>query len=351
MNKLYYDVHEILPYNALLNFIVGERGVGKTYSCKKFVIQDYLKKGVQFVYLRRYKTELKEACKDFFAGLLANKEFEEHQFKIVPDKNGCVFMCDGEIMGYGLTLSTAIILKSREFPLIRTIIYDEFIIDKGTYKYLQNEVHTFLDIMETIGRTRDIRCLLLGNAVSRTNPYFLYFKINEPYQSTVKVCKKDKNGGNLILFNYIANQAYREMKKNSRFGQLIEGTEYGRYAIDNKWLHENKAFVGKRPEDARFFFIMMFGGVKYGVWSDWRDNKVYISSKYDPSCPAIYTLSNDDHDQNTTLVVARSSSFFKKLLEYYRNGLLYFETQSIKEMILPYINKYINQCYNGYAGN
>lgn len=38
----------------------GERGCGKSYGAKKFVIEQFLKKGSQFLYLRRYDNELKE---------------------------------------------------------------------------------------------------------------------------------------------------------------------------------------------------------------------------------------------------------------------------------------------------
>lgn len=32
---MYYDYNKILSYNAFLNILIGERGVGKTYRCFK----------------------------------------------------------------------------------------------------------------------------------------------------------------------------------------------------------------------------------------------------------------------------------------------------------------------------
>ena len=61
MNNIYFTLQKIISYNALLNFIIGERGVGKSYDSKIFVAQRFIKRKKQFVYLRRYKTELKEA--------------------------------------------------------------------------------------------------------------------------------------------------------------------------------------------------------------------------------------------------------------------------------------------------
>lgn len=56
------------------------------------------------------------------------------------------------------------------------IIFDEFIIDKGVYKYLPNEVEYFLDLYETISRLRDVKDLFLCT-ITQTNPYFIYFDI------------------------------------------------------------------------------------------------------------------------------------------------------------------------------
>ena len=314
---------------------MGERGVGKTYSCKKFCIKDFIKNGNQFVYLRRYETELKESCDGFFDGLIKNHEFDGYEFKVVRRKKTTVFMCEDVVMGFGMTLSTASQLKSKEFPQVKNLIYDEFIIDKGVYHYLQNEVHSFLDICETLFRLRDFRAFLLGNAINRTNPFFNYFKIDMPYNSSIKTYK---NGS--VLICYIKNEAYRETKRKTRFGQLIDGTEYGRYAIDNQWLHENKSFVGKRPEKAKFYFTLRYGKDMYGIWCDPNTSKIYISHSYDPSCPIIFTLSPDDHNEKTRLISIRRSDFFKNIIEHYRMGLLVFENQNIKNLLLPVINQY-----------
>ena len=156
---------------------MGERGVGKTYSTKKFAIRRFLKTGEQFVYLRRYKTELSESVGDekdakFFKKIKA--EFPEHKFRVSGDK----LYCDDKICGYALSLSTALILKSAEFDKVKTIIFDEFIIDGGSsYHYFRNEVEQFLEFYESIARLRDVRVLFLANAISITNPYFTYFNI------------------------------------------------------------------------------------------------------------------------------------------------------------------------------
>lgn len=211
---MFYDIHNILSYNALLNFLIGERGVGKTYSVSKFSIHDFLKNKNEFSYIRRYKPELRQSVPQFFEAIKANNEFPDCSFFSKSNK----FYCNNQICGHAMTLSTAQDLKSSNFNKVKNIIFDEFIIEEGQRKYyLQNEVEVFLNLIETIARLRDVRIFLLGNAVTSTNPYFLYFDLTLPYNSDIKTFK---NG--TILLQYMQNLEYREVKSKSRFGQLVK---------------------------------------------------------------------------------------------------------------------------------
>ena len=112
--------------------------------------------------------------------------------------NGKKFYCDGNICGHAMTLSTAQDLKSSNFNKVKTIIFDEFIIESGQKKYyLKDEVFVFLNLIETIARLRNVRIFLLANSVTVTNPYFLYFDINLPYNSDIVTYKNRTNLGSI----------------------------------------------------------------------------------------------------------------------------------------------------------
>lgn len=331
-NSMWYDYHKVLSYNALLNFIIGERGVGKSYGAKKHVINKYIKNKDEFVYLRRYKTELKNSVPRFFDDINNNEEFKDHKLSV---KNGN-FYCDGKIMGYSIALSTANILKSTSFAKVKTIIFDEFIIDKGCYHYLQNEVTQLLDIIETIARLRDINVLFLGNAISINNPYFNYFDLSLPYNSDIKTFKDG-----LIVVNYIRNDVYREVKKNTRFGKLIENTEYGNYAIDNAFLRDKNSFVAKKG-NCKFFLSLVINGTTYGCWKDWESGYIYISNDYDKNSPFIFALTSDDHNEHTLFTKAKNNGWFKVIIDHYKNARLYFESQKIKNNVMEILIHYVN---------
>ena len=241
--------------------------------------------------------------------------------------------------GFAIPLSIANILKSSSFEDVDTIIFDEFLIDKGNYHYLQNEVIHLLDVIETVARLRDIRVIFLGNAISITNPYFDFFNITLPYNSDISICKRDNKGNPLIVIYYAKNSKYREVKKQSRFGQLIQDTGYSRYSIDNNFLRDNKSFIAKKSHNSKFYFTLTINNNYFGVWSDFTSNTIYISKDYDPNCPVHFSITPNDHNESTLLIRTRTSPFFKSLIDHYRLAKLCFENQSIKNIVLPFITK------------
>lgn len=293
---MYYDYSKILSYNALINFLIGERGVGKTYGAVKFVTSSFIKKQEQFAYIRRYKSDLKASCETFFKSVSDNDEFPNHELKFSRGK----FYIDNQIAGFSMTLSTAQDLKSSNFDGVKNIIFDEFIIDEGQKKYyLQNEVHVFLNLIETIARMRNIRIFLLGNSGNLiTNPYFLYFDLTLPYNSDIKTFK---NG--LILLQYMKNEEYRIEKSNTRFGKLVQGTPYEQYAIENQDIRlNNRSFIEKKKSTSKFYFAFIYNGHTYGVWEDYHEGKVYVSSDYIKNTPYMFVFSLSDHNENTLLI-------------------------------------------------
>ena len=77
MNKspsFYYNFDKLFSYNFLIAFVIGERGVGKSFNAKVAVMKKFLKTGEQFIYVRRYKTELDTALTTFWEDLQVHIE-------------------------------------------------------------------------------------------------------------------------------------------------------------------------------------------------------------------------------------------------------------------------------------
>ncbi|MBO5854296.1 MAG: phage DNA encapsidation protein, partial [Bacteroidales bacterium] len=135
-DDMYFNLDKLYSHNGwIIAMIIGERGVGKSFASKRHVMNRFLKYGEQFIYLRRYKTELDTSLATFFDDLRDKGYFVDHDLEVVKSKMLTKFLCDGKVCGYAVPLSTSNILKSTSFPKVATIIYDEYMLDNsGTYR-------------------------------------------------------------------------------------------------------------------------------------------------------------------------------------------------------------------------
>ncbi len=331
---MFYDLSKILTYNAFLNFLIGERGVGKTYSTSKFVTKQFINKGYEFAYVRRYKTDLKKSVPKFFEALIKNEEFPDHNLSVKGDK----FFIDDKIAGYSMTLSTAQDLKSSNFSNVKYIIFDEFIIEEGQKHYLKNEVENFLGLVETIARMRDVKIFMLANAVTIANPYFVFFDITLPYNTDIKTYKDG-----LILVQYMKNEEYRKAKRESNFGKLIEGTEFASYAIDNQMRLDNKDFIEHKSGTSKFSFAIKYKDQIYGIWFDYNIGKIFVSNDYNEN-GQLFACTLEDHTPNTMMLNSmRSYTAWKTFIQNYKLGNVYYESIKIKMSIKDLIRLYLTR--------
>lgn len=336
---MFYNFDKLFSYNFLIAFVIGERGVGKSFNSKLAVLKKFIRTGEQFLYIRRYKTELDTALANFWDDLQANGYFDDLHLEVKKSKMLTQFLCDGEVCGYAVPLSTANILKSTPFPKVSTIIFDEFLLDTGgTYRYLKHEVTMFLDVIESVGRLRDnLKVILLGNALNvHASPYFAYWDLELPVDGSEFRTFKD----GAIVVNYIRNLEYRKAKKASKFGKLIDGTEYGKYAIDNEILRENNSFIGKRPHNAVFECELIINGTPLGMWNG-HDGYMYISEKYDPNTVHKFVFDYSDHTEGTIFENARQNIWMGLAIRAYKQGWLKFESQKVKALAVSVMNKCI----------
>ena len=188
--SIFWNINQTLTHNALYYVIVGNRGSGKSYGAKKWCIDNFIKKREQFGYIRRYKEDLKRPLEQFFKDI--EHEYPDFEFKTEGEKlfirekpaNEKQKWTEKDIAGFGFTLSTANNKKSISYPYVTTLIYDEFLLDKGNQRYLPSEPIALLNLYETIARPGTnhprVRLFMLANAISITNPYFLFWKLKMP---------------------------------------------------------------------------------------------------------------------------------------------------------------------------
>lgn len=342
--NIYWNIRRTLTYSGIIFYIiVGNRGGGKTYGFKEWAIDDFIKTGYQFGYIRRYKDDLKEPMKQYFKDI--EDKYPEYEFKTdskyfyirVKPSDPDEKWTENDIAGYGFTLSTANNKKSISYPKINKLCFDEFLLDKGNQRYLPNEVIALLNLYETIARPGTdhvpVRCFLLANALSVTNPYFLFWNLKMP-------TKKDKNDKWIwvhpdrpILVEDVRNENFIDRKKNTKFGSLIADTTYAEYSIENKFLLDDEKFIEPKSPKARFCFTLYYLNHTFGVWADFLEGKYYVSKKIDPNYPLKYSVTMKDHSPNMVLIKNKGRNLpFKRFLDAYKDGCVRFEDMNIKNL-------------------
>ena len=341
--SMFWDIRRTLTHNKLMNVIVGNRGGGKSFGAKEWVIDNFIKKREQFGYIRRYKEDLKQPMIQFFKDI--EYKYPDYEFKT----EGLYFFIrlkpadpeekwtENDIAGYGFTLSTASNKKSISYPNVTTLVFDEFLLEKGNQFYLPDEPLKLLNLYETIARPGTphprVTLFMLANAISITNPYFLLWGLKMP-------TKQDKNGKWIwkhptrpILVEDVRNEKFIDRKKNTEFGQLISGTKYADYSINNKFLQDDDTFIEKKSSKARYHCTFIYKNHKLGIWYDFNEGKMWVSNDIDPNYPIVYSVTLKDHKPNTLLLKNKQrAGRFKMFLEQYKLGNVRFENMNVKNI-------------------
>lgn len=181
----YYSVKKVLrDYPDCKYYVIfGERSNGKTYSTLTYALEQFVKTGQEFVYLRRYHVDIvAKEMRKLMNGINMNgviKKLTGGEWDIVEYYQGEFIFSRGtgkdkeksdSPCGYAMSLSDVEHSKGNSLPMVKTIIFDEFIAMRG---YIPNEISLFRNTISTIVRVQaDTVIFMLGNTINRFCPYF-----------------------------------------------------------------------------------------------------------------------------------------------------------------------------------
>lgn len=296
--QAYYNFDKIYSMNGVINGVVGLRSVGKTYGKKVKDVRAAIEKGHEFIYLRRYKEEIKAAKPSYFDDFL--DEFPDYDFRVSGNtaqyshrKLRDEKKRPWHTMGYFMVLSQGQTFKSKPFPKVTSITFDEFILEKGMTHYLPNEAQLLVNFLNTVDRSKDrCRMWLLANAVSIDNPYFIKWNIEpKSNQEWIKKFPHKTTGNPFIVFHFPDPEKFKEQVYATRFGQFIQDSdpEYAAYAIGNTFKDNNNNLLARKLPDAGYVFSLETKSGIFSVWRDWKLNKWYIQESR-PGQEIMYTI-------------------------------------------------------------
>ena len=333
MKSIHWSVDEVLSKQRHINFILAERGVGKTFGVLEWAMNRAIKYGKQFVYMRRRNSEL-DKIDELFSPLnkySKKKIVRNAEYKII----GSNIYANDKHVGYLFALSTSSHLKGSAFPDVETLIYDEFLIEKGSHmKELKMEVHKFYNMLETIFRMRDFRVFMLGNTTTFETCYKYEMKLQKPFGGQKYWYHPTKS----ILVQIADNPVYREAKMESPLGKLIEGTSYADYAVYNNFYMDSYVSVKKRTGTHYEILNFTYKGRKYGLYISKKEREMVID--FSTSDKTDFQIKDVDLTEEGVKILSKSSHpVFRYMRNYYNAGCLCYHNLTVKTQLKDLIIK------------
>lgn len=185
----YWNSNNAIKSKAQYKLIIGERGNGKSYNMKSYALQNFLTKGDEFIYLRRYKEDIKNTSVESYFSDINIDKLTNGNYQAIVAWGGRIYLSKLEngvlkrskCIGYYMALSSWEHLKSSQYPNVTTILFEEFTASHKlgfNLTYLPNEGEKLMQLVSTVFRDRLGCVYMIGNTVDRTCPYFFEWELD-----------------------------------------------------------------------------------------------------------------------------------------------------------------------------
>lgn len=351
---LHYSGKLLYSYtNCSILMSTGGRGVGKTTWWIIKGLEDYLNFDKQIFYLRRYESELAN-----LDGLLstARRLLKGFEFRI-KTIDGITRMqlkrsrkSKWETFGNITALS---LLKSGRGgdwgETIGLFLFDEFQIDNSnhvTNGYLANEYDLFCDLYQSICRNHNIRIVMLSNAYTDLNPYYIAWKITyEPDKIvTNKICAMNPVTGEIDKLYIATERVPEEMSAKVAAGStsfiMSMQSEIGQTQFFNKNILDNQDWLKKRKTGDTGEYMLSFYD-KDNVYSIYyEDGKLYAESGGNKEGMRVYTTSAYNKKPGTKYVKTYRGENSLEILKFiYNMNNLFFSDLATKYAVTDFMRK------------
>jgi hypothetical protein len=357
----YYSLDNILSKGCQYNIIIGERSNGKTYATLKHCLQMYKDYGYQTAYIRRMTEDFRgKRGVELFTALSVNNEIEKifgDEWNSIYFYSGRWFLCkyeetekgklektaqDNQPFMYAFALSAMEHDKGSGYPMIKQIVFDEFISRIG---YITDEFMLYMNTLSTIIRQRnDVTIFMLANTVNKFCPYFAEMglrHVRDMKQGTIDVYQMG-NQGLRIAVEYCGGTKKVKKKSDLYFSfdnpklQMITG---GTWEID---IYPHCPYK-YRPKDIIFTFFIIFDGevLQCEVVSVDNNAFMFIHRKTTPlkdeDNDLIYSEKYDARPNWRRKITVPVLPIEHNLLEFFRAEKIFYQDNEVGEIIRNYL--------------
>ena len=259
MAKKFYSLDNMKKTKAQYRMLLGEKSNGKSYAVKSELIKDAYLNNRKFVYMRRYREDLKTVDVNAYFADAPVRDITKHNYERVIVDKGILFLANynededkfekGPDIGRCVYLSGYEHFASQAFVDTYNIVYEEFITQR---MYLPNEPAQLQKMVSTILRDREGAVYLVGNTINRVCPYFTEWQLTHTIrqkEGTIEVYKfhrTDIEGNDIITEVAVERCESSNSKTNMFFGKTAE------FIVKGGWEVYDKP---KKPDDEDFTIL------------------------------------------------------------------------------------------------
>lgn len=333
----YLDIKGILSCGMPFIFIVGGRGIGKTYGALKYVLEN----DVFFMFMRRTQSQADLISKpDFSPFTPLNNDLHMDVRPVSVSKYNAAmvdFVEDAKtdkIRGYTCALSTISNLRGFDASRVELLIYDEFIPERHE-RPIKEEGQAFFNAYETMNRNRELKglkpmqVLALANSNDLGNPIFMELGV---VNKVVQMKKRNQlymidNRRGLAIFLLDETEIGSRKRDTALYRLTDPESEFMRMAVSNEFIEEDSAIIRSRPL-IEYRPIVTVGEVTIYKHKDRRE---YYAANIRQGNPPIYTSGDAD--------IKRYKKRFYYLWEAYLKNKIIFSDKLTLLLFEMYNNK------------
>lgn len=283
--RTFYDIRSILGNGnwAIFYLLLGGRQAGKSYSVTKFYVEQFIKDGTPFYWLRLTERQSRQLLQNnaeklvdpdirrkYNLDLVTNGTNVYHVTKrSAPDKNGKTKILEKKLMARVLALSTFYADKGsgyfdNEYDGWYNIACDEFQREKNE-KNTFDIMYALVNQLENLVRNtkQKIRIFFLGNTLQEASDVLCGFNFIPEEYGRYKLKSKR------AIIDYIEpSEAYKEMRKGSIADILMPEAS----TFTNKIDHDYSVVYRGRLNSPQY--IIKFSKDKKDWYTVWDSNVI-----------------------------------------------------------------------------
>lgn len=344
----YFSLRPIKKVGRAFNFIMGGRGIGKTFNS----INDDVDENIPFIYMRRTQDEVdligsndQDVSLSPFGKINARTNDQKHFPNLTPKHlemkkiNKKVWNVTNGIeeqkhVGICLALSTIASIRGFDGDEYLDLLVDEFIPEKHVHKIGKGDAEgdAHLNAYETINRDRELigrpplQAFYMSNSNDIEHPLLevlglmnIIERMKRKKQHFIDL--PDKNC-TITLYD---DEDFKEAKKKTALYQLTKGTRFYSMAIENDFVYNDFSLIKSMPL-IEYRPLCQFDGIC--IYQHKSNGTFYVS----PHLVKCETFGRSDNEvQNFYMTHGRY------LYGAYVAGDIIFENYSVKKKLLEVI--------------